>query len=143
MALIRKICRWVLQFAAGFVILLALLVGVARLVLPEVSVFTGEIRAAVRAATGFELDFREISAGVSFYGPELRLRGVDLSWPDGESIILVERLVVSVNVVDSIQQRRVLPGRILVDGTSVDVQITENGDLLLQGRGWRELRLFG
>ena len=26
MALIRKICRWVLQFAAGFVILLALLV---------------------------------------------------------------------------------------------------------------------
>ena len=83
MPFLRKVVRWLLQFAAGFVIVMALLVGIARLLLPEASSLTDDIKAGVRDATGFTIDFGGISAGVSFYGPELRLRDVILSWPDG------------------------------------------------------------
>ena len=110
MLLLRKLLRWILQFAAGFVIVLALLVGVARLLLPEASSLTDDIKAGVQAATGFTIDFRFISTGVSFYGPELRLSGVTLHWPDGTEIATIDALAVSVNVIDSIASgTRALP----------------------------------
>jgi uncharacterized protein (TIGR02099 family) len=131
--------RWLLQFAAGFVIVMALLVGVARLLLPEASSLTDDIKTGVSDATGFTIDFDGISAGISFYGPELRLRGVNLSWADGAEIAVADRLSVSLDVIDSIAEQRLVPERVRVEGTIIDAEITAEGELKLQGRPWRDL----
>ncbi|MCP4002443.1 MAG: hypothetical protein GY727_16195 [Gammaproteobacteria bacterium] len=139
MQLIKKLLRLLLQFAAGFVIFLALLVGIARLFLPEASSLTDDIKVGVRAATGFNIDFRFISAGISFYGPEIRLLDVTLNWADGAEIVAAKKLVVSVDVFESIANRTLVPGRILVRGAEVDGQVSSKGGLLIQGRPWRHL----
>ena len=139
MILVKKVLGFVFRIAAGCVIALALVVGVARLLLPEAATLTDDIKDGVRLATGFTIDFKFISAGVSFYGPELRLQGVTITWPNGDLILAAERLAVSADVIDSIAMRKLMPERIRVAGASVDAQIMPDGELFLQGRSWREL----
>jgi uncharacterized protein (TIGR02099 family) len=139
MQVIRKLLRLLVQFAAGFVIFLALLVGIVRLFLPEASSLTDDIKAGVQTATGFNIDFRFINAGISFYGPELRLLDVTLNWADGAEIVTAKKLVVSVDVIQSIASRALIPGRILVRGAEVDAQISPEGEVVIQGRPWRNL----
>ena len=139
MQILRTAIGFVLRIAVGCVITLALLVGVARLLLPEAATLTDDIKAGVRAATGFTLDFSFISAGVSFYGPELRLRGVTVAWPNGDEILAADRLAVSIDIVDSIVLKKLMPERIRVVGARVDAEISPEGELYLQGRHWREL----
>ncbi len=139
MRILRTAIGFVLRIAAGCIILLALLVGVARLVLPEVSTLTDDIKNSVRAATGFTIDFRFISAGVSIFGPELRLQGVTVTWPNGDEILSADRLAVSLDVIDSISYESLRPERIRVVGAQVDAELSSEGELFLQGRHWREL----
>lgn len=139
MLLIRKLMRWILQIAAALVIVLALLVGVVRLLLPEASTLTDDIKLAVRDTAGFDIDFRTITVGVSIYGPELRLGQVTLDWADGGRIMAVERLAVSVDLIDSFTQQAFVPERIRLFGSEVNARITTDGELFLQGRPWRDL----
>lgn len=137
-AVTQRAVHLLLRVAAGAVIVLALLVGVARLVLPEAVEFKEDIRTAVEVTTGFKVDFEFISAGVSVYGPELRLVKTTISWPDDTEIATVEELAVSLDVVEWLKTRRLLPGRIYIDGTSIDIKVAESGELILQGRPWRD-----
>ena len=66
MQLVHNLLRWLMRIAAGFIIVLALLVGLARLFLPEASSLTDDIKTGVQQATGFNIDFQFISAGISF-----------------------------------------------------------------------------
>lgn len=133
--------RLLAQLAAGFVIILALLVGIARLLLPEASAFKDDIRTAVEQATGFTVDFDLISAGISVYGPELRLVGTRISWPDGSEVVKVDELAVSLDVPEWIVSRRVLPGHVYIGGTSIDVEVSETGELFFQDHFWKDYLL--
>ena len=139
MSVVQNLLRWLMRFAAGFIIFLALLVGVARLFLPEASSLTDDIKRGVQAATGFTVDFRFISAGISFYGPELRLLDVTLNWSDGTEIVTADKLVVSLDVVESIVRRMPVPGRILVRGAEIDARVSPQGEVYIQDRPWRDL----
>jgi len=97
--LFDKLLKWILPVVAVVVITLALLVGVARLMLPQVPLYRAEIRNWVQDTTGFELDFRHISAGLSFSGPELRLSEVTISWPrSGLTVLRADQIDVSLNL---------------------------------------------
>ena len=48
----RRLLKWLAYIAAAGVMLLAILVGLARLLLPMVPEYQGEIRRWARAATG-------------------------------------------------------------------------------------------
>jgi uncharacterized protein (TIGR02099 family) len=133
--------RWLMQFVAGFVILLALLVGIARLLLPEASEFKEDIRSAVERETGFTVDFDLISAGLSLYGPELRLVGTSIRWPDQSEVVAVEALAISLDLIELLLNRRLLPGHIFIRGTSVDVEVSADGELFLQGHNWKDYLL--
>ena len=132
-AVIRKIIRWALQLAAGLVILLALLVGVARLLLPEVASFSKDIRAGVLEATGFELDFELLSAGMSRFGPELRMTVVGVRWPDGSELFKAEQIAISLDVRELITAQRLAPKRLLVRGSDLRLRIDKAGQIYIQG----------
>jgi uncharacterized protein YhdP len=145
---IRLILRWMMQIAAALVIVLALLVGVARLLLPEAAAFREDIRAAVTRATGLEIDFALLSAGVSLYGPELRFVDTVVNWPDGSELATADEVAVSIDVLAWLTSGRIVPGRIYVEGSSVEVRVNVDGELTVQGhpladfsRSDRETRL--
>jgi uncharacterized protein (TIGR02099 family) len=129
----RLILRWTMQIAAALVIVLALLVGVARLLLPEAAAFREEIRAAVTRTTGFDIDFALLSAGVSLYGPELRLVDTVVNWPDGSELAAADEVAVSIDVLAWLTSGRIVPGRVYVEGSSVDVKVDADGELTIQG----------
>ena len=72
----------ILPVLAGSVIILALLVGVARLLLPQVPQYRENIQELAAQATGFSVEFGQIGAGVSRYGPELRLQNTRIVVPE-------------------------------------------------------------
>jgi uncharacterized protein (TIGR02099 family) len=134
---LRRLGRIAAQLFAGSIIALALLVGVARLLLPQADRFREDIRMFVDANTPFQIDFDMIGAGVSVYGPELRLSGTVLQWPDGAVIAQVDNIAVSLDLVTLVTRGKLLPARILIKGTSLEVAIAADGEWQLQGRPWR------
>jgi uncharacterized protein (TIGR02099 family) len=129
-----RLGRWVLQIAAGLAIVLALLVGVLRLLLPEASSFTEDIKTAVRERSGYQIDFEFISAGLSIYGPELRFLETTLRWEDGQRVGAAEQVAIALDLYVLVTEGRLVPGRVYIEGASVDALISQEGELLLQGR---------
>jgi len=137
-ALLARFGRVLAQVLATTVILLALLVGLARLLLPEVDRFRDDIQTFVAKSTGLQIDFDRLGAGVSIYGPELRLSGTTLQWPDGGVIAQVDNIAVSLDVAGLFTKRKLSPARILIKGTSLDVLLAADGVWMLQGRPWSD-----
>ncbi|MBT8422623.1 MAG: hypothetical protein KJP03_05860, partial [Gammaproteobacteria bacterium] len=130
----NRLGTWLLRIAAGAVILLALLVGVARLLLPEAPRFADDVRRAAQQATGFDIDFQLLSAGVSLYGPELRLTDVTVNWPTGEQAFAAGEISIAVDVVQLITQQQVAPALLHIEDLAAELEITAEGSVLLQGR---------
>ena len=126
--------QWLLRIAAGAVILLALLVGVARLLLPEASRFADDVRRVAQEASGFEVDFQLLSAGVTIYGPELRLSGVTVNWPDGEEVAAVAEIGIAIDLPRLVLSQKVAPAMVYLEGVAIDLEVDREGTLLLQGR---------
>ncbi len=129
---------WTARAAAVLVMVLALLVGVARLLLPEVPRFADDIRQAALDASGFMVDFELLSAGVSLYGPELRLAGATVQWPDGSPAFAADEISVAIDVYELLAARKWVPSLIHVDGLQVDIEISPDGEIHLQGRPWSD-----
>ncbi len=142
--LFDKLLKWILPVVAVVVITLALLVGVARLMLPQVPLYRAEIRNWVQDSTGFELDFRHISAGLSFSGPELRLSEVTISWPrSGLTVLRADQIDVSLNLWVFMVDGLLIPGRIAVSGSRVELERGLDGSFYLQGQPWSSFSSLG
>ena len=129
---------WAARVAAVLIIVLALLVGVARLLLPEASRFADDVRQAALEVSGFVVDFELLSAGVSLYGPELRLAGATVEWPDGTPAFAADEIAVAIDIFELLMARKLVPALIHVEGLQLDVEIVESGDVYLQGRPWSD-----
>jgi len=134
----------ILPVLAGSVIFLALLVGVARLLLPQAPQYRNDIQRLAEQATGFSVKFGQISAGVSRYGPELRLQQTRIVLPEEDlEVVYAEEVKISLDVMALLFQQVVLPSHTEISGVRLAIVRTAEGRLLLQGRtlpDWLALR---
>jgi uncharacterized protein (TIGR02099 family) len=134
----------ILPVFAGSVIILALLVGVARLLLPQVPQYREDIQGLAEQATGFSVEFGQISAGVSRYGPELRLQQTRIVVPEENlEVVYAEEVKISLDMMALLFQQVVLPSHTEISGVRLAIVRTSEGRLLLQGRTlgeWLALR---
>ena len=136
----RPALRWLLYVAAGAVILMALAVGVLRLLLPLVPQYQDDIRVWASNATGYDIRFRRISASWPLSGPELSFYDVRLSHPGERAAVLAAReLSVGLSLFRLVRDGRATVGHVAVSGTRVGVERTPEGDFLFQGRTLTEL----
>ncbi len=127
--------RLILPVIATVVIVLAVLVGVARLLLPQVPQYREDIQRLAEEATGFQVDFGQISAGISFYGPELRLQQTRIVLPDEElEVVYAEEVNISLDLAALVFRQLVLPSRTEIRGVRVDFVRDSEGLLFVQGR---------
>jgi uncharacterized protein (TIGR02099 family) len=119
--------RWLLGTAATLLILLAVLVGVARLLLPAVPEYRNEIRKFAVAATGFDLQFASVQASWPLRGPALQFSGVRIATLDTRRpVIDVGELEVGLNLWRLLVDRRLQPGFVAVDNARLS--LTRGGD---------------
>lgn len=132
--------RWLLYLAAAGVIILALLVGALRLLLPLVPEYRDDIRVWANAATGYDIRFQSISASWPLVGPELSFYDVTLTRPgDAEPLLAAREFSVGVSLLRLVRSRRLSVSRLAVRGSSIRLQRTATGGFLIQGRGLEDL----
>ena len=141
--LFGRIIKWLAYLAAAGVMLLAILVGIARLFLPLVAEYQDEIRRWTRDATGFNVEFQHISASWPFAGPELRLFDVTITLQaDQPPILVADTLTVGVSLMHLLRDQEVTLSRIGVENTRLEIWRESSESLLIQGRSINELIQF-
>ena len=69
---------WLATVGAAGLILLAVLVGIARLLLPMAPEYQDNIRRFANDATGLDVQFSQLSASWPLHGPEIRFFDVHI-----------------------------------------------------------------
>ncbi len=120
---------------AALVILLAVAVGLLRVMLPELPAYREEIRARAGDAIGLDVEFGDIDARWRLNGPELIFTDVTLTDPEsGEAVLAAEEVSVGGSIPRMLRERRVTVGRLGLTGTSVTVERFPDGRFAVQGR---------
>ncbi|MBL8200493.1 MAG: TIGR02099 family protein [Chromatiales bacterium] len=123
---------WLAGIAATVLIVLAVLVGLARLLLPLAPEYQDEIRRFVTEATGFDVRFRTLSASWPLRGPEVRFSDVQVAMlSDQRPVFDARELSVGVDLWRLIVDRQLQPGRISVSGASVKAERLPTGQWLV------------
>lgn len=130
--ILRRSLGLLAGIAATVLIVLAVLVGLARLLLPLAPAYQEEIRRFVTETTGFDVRFRTLSASWPLRGPEVRFSDVSVAMlSDQRPVFDARELSVGVNLWRLIVDRRLQPGRIAVSGASVTARRLPTGQWLV------------
>jgi len=120
---------------AALVILLAVAVGLLRLMLPELPEYREEIRMRAGAAIGLDVQFERIDARWRLNGPELIFTDVTLTDPaSGEAVLDAAEVSVGASIPRMLRERRIVVGRLALTGTRVTVERLPDGGFAVQGR---------
>lgn len=138
--LLTKLIRGVAYFAAAIVIILAIAVGIFRLMLPQLPEYQEEIKGWASAAIGMDVEFTGMNARWRLSGPELSFFGADLSnQATGASILNAEEVGIGVGLFRLIADRELVVDRVSIRNTSIDLRQDEAGNWILQGMPLDEL----
>ena len=112
--------------------MLAVLVGIARLLLPMAPEYQDDIRRFANEATGFDVQFGQLSASWPLHGPEIRFFDVEIRTRDGlQPVLDAAELSVGINLLQLITERRLLPGRVAVRQADVRIERLADGKVLV------------
>ena len=129
---LRQGFGWLAGIIAAVLICLAVVVGVARLLLPLAPDYQDDIRRFASEATGFDVQFGQITATWPLLGPEIRFTDVRIATlKDQLPVIDAGALSVGVNLWQLVAERRLRPGRISVSDASVRVEHLAAGTWLI------------
>ncbi|MEO8223373.1 MAG: DUF3971 domain-containing protein, partial [Gammaproteobacteria bacterium] len=132
--ILRRSLGWLAGIVAAVLILLAMLVGLARLLLPLVPDYQDEIRRFASEATGFDIRFGRLSASWPLPGPEVRFTDVRIATRNTRRAVLdAGELSVGVDIWRLVLDRRLRPARITVSDASVRAERGPDGQWLING----------
>lgn len=125
---LQQLVRAVSYIAAACVILLAIAVGLFRLLLPRLPEYQEEIKGWANAAIGFEVEFTGMNARWRLSGPELNFYNAELRLPgDDSGVFAAEEVSVGIELTRLITDQRLVVDRILVRDSAVAVRMDEDG----------------
>jgi uncharacterized protein (TIGR02099 family) len=140
-AILRKILKYLAYLGAALVILLAVAVGIFRLMLPRLPEYQEEIKDWASAAIGMTVEFSGMNARWRLSGPEVSFFDAELfRVATGERILTTQEVSVGVGLLRLIADRELVVDRILIRSTVIDLRQDEDGNWLLQGESLDDLR---
>lgn len=132
--LLQKIIRSLIYLAASLVILLAVAVGLFRLLLPRLPEYQEEMKAWADAAIGMQVEFADMNARWRLRGPELTFHDAELTLHAAESSLLTAGEVsVGVSLLRLLRDRELIVDRIVIRDTHLTLQQSEDEGWLIQG----------
>ena len=132
--LLRKILKFLAYSTAAVVIVLAIAVGLFRLMLPKLPEYQEQIKDWASAAIGMQVEFSGMDARWRFSGPELNFYDARLVAADGSiTMLTAEEISVGVGLLRLLRDRELVAERIRIHDTVVDVASESNGTWRVQG----------
>ena len=132
--LLQKLIKYLAYIGAALVIVLAVAVGIFRLMLPQLPEYQEEIKAWASAAIGMQVEFSGMNARWRLSGPELNFFNAELVIPGAtESLLAADEVSVGVGLFRLLADRELVIDRILIRDTKIDLRQDEAGKWLLQG----------
>jgi uncharacterized protein (TIGR02099 family) len=140
----KKVLGLVVKIAAyagaGLVILLAVALGLFRLLLPKLPEYQEEIKGWASDVIGMRVEFSGMDARWGLNGPELMFYDAKLLRRNGDTrVVAAKEVGVSVAFIRLVVDRTLAVDRIIVRGTSVEVRQLESGRWWIQGEPAEEL----
>ena len=133
--LIRKLLKSAAYVAAALVILLALAVGLFRLMLPRLPEYQDSIKSWANAAIGMEVQFEDMDARWRLRGPELTFRNAELTpYDSATSLLSAGEVSVGVSLLRLLRDRELVVDRIELDHLDLTLQFSDSDGWLVQGR---------
>ena len=131
---LQRLLKFAAYTAAGVVILLAIAVGLFRLLLPRLPEYQDEIKAWASSAIGLEVEFSGMDARWGLRGPELKFYGAELIRPDNDIRLVAAREVgVGVSLMRLMIDRTLVVDTVTIADTSVELRHTVDGSWRIQG----------
>ena len=131
--LLKKIVKVLAYMAAALVILLAIAVGIFRLMLPRLPEYQEEIKDWASTAIGMTVEFSGMNARWRLSGPQVSFFDARLTRAGGsEPILTTEEVSVGVGLLRLIKDRELVVDRIIIRNTTIDIRQDEDGNWLVQ-----------
>ena len=132
--LLKKLTKGLAYFAAAIVIVLAIAVGIFRLMLPRLPEYQEEIKAWASNAIGVNVEFTGMNARWRLSGPELSFFGAGLSHAaTGQSIISAGEVGIGVGLLRLVADRELVVDRVTIRDSAVDIRQDSEGRWTVQG----------
>lgn len=137
---LQKLIKAIAYFGAAIVIILAIAVGIFRMMLPRLPEYQEEIKGWASAAIGMDVEFSGMNARWRLSGPELSFFDAELIQIEtGENLLQAEEVSVGVGLLRLISDRELVVDRVSIRDTMIDIRQNEDGEWLLQGTPVDEL----
>ncbi len=138
--ILQLVVKFVAYTAATIVILLALLVGLFRLFLPQLTEYQEEIKAWASEAIGMQVEFDGMDARWGLSGPELKFYGTELIRPSTQTRALAASEVgVGVSLIRLLSDRTLVVDTVTIRETSIEIRQLEDESWRIQGSPIDEL----
>ena len=112
--LLQKLIKYLAYLGAALVIVLAVAVGMFRLMLPRLPEYQEEIKAWASAAIGMQVEFSGMNARWRLSGPELSFFNAELVSPGAtEKTLSADEVSVGVGLLRLLADRELVVDRIL------------------------------
>jgi uncharacterized protein (TIGR02099 family) len=132
--LLKKILTGMAYLAAAVVILLAVAVGLFRLLLPKLPEYQEEIKQWANAAIGMEVEFSGMDARWRLSGPELTFYDAELATEEGAAPLLhAEEVSVGVGLLRLLLDLELVADRVLIEDARVEILERQDGGWEVQG----------
>ncbi|MDX1561716.1 MAG: hypothetical protein R3305_02260, partial [Gammaproteobacteria bacterium] len=126
--MLRRIVKVLFVTFSSAAILLAVALGVFRLLIGQIPEYQAELKAWVADELGLIVDFDELDARLGLAGPELTFRVASLRGRDGLGFAEAERVTLTLDAFALIN-REVDVSRLTLDGVGLTVERDADGGL--------------
>ena len=134
-ATLRSIGRTLVTAAGSLIILLALALGLFRMVVPELPQYKPQIEAWASTALGSPLRVGSIDARLGLSGPQVLLNDAEVLTADGSTLLLTARSVTIVlSPLQMISKRQLAIKRLLFEGVGLIVERGTDGEFSVLGK---------
>ena len=132
---LKKVLRWLVGAVCVALLVVALLLGLLRVLMPLVPTFQEEIAAWTSDALGYPVEFARIEPSWGFTGPEFRLRGVRvMSERGGGPLLLADEILVGINLWTLLPGPGLNLDRMSIVGARLSVRRLDPETVSVQGR---------
>jgi uncharacterized protein YhdP len=137
---LQRLLKYLAYLAAGVVILLAVAVGLFRLLLPRLPEYQDEIKAWASTAIGMQVNFSGMDARWGLSGPQLEFYDAELTRGAPLSrVIAAEQVSIGVALTRLVADKALVVNRVVIRNTDLEVRQLPNGEWWIQGIALKDL----
>ncbi len=142
--LLQNLLKVAAYAAAAIVILLAIAVGLFRLLLPRLPEYQEDIKAWASSAIGMQVEFTGMDARWGLRGPELKFYQAELIRTDNQTrVVAADEVGIGVSLARLLIDRTLVVDTVAVSDTSIEIRQLVDGSWQVQGTPIGELAAAG